>query len=278
VLRHRRLGDAELLLDDGTDLTGRPLAVGEQVQDPPADRITEDVEGVHIRHDVSSSLYKSILRFGAAIFHRVSGSTARPPDTMVPMSDILEIGTLRAGPALARPDLLADPVVAALRAWPVPEVPVDAVRVAEIDPELADTAAFCAAYGIPLEASANCVIIAGRRGGDTRYAAALVLATTRADVNGVIRRRLDARKASFAPMEDAVAETGMEYGGITALGLPDAWPVLVDERVADTEIAVVGSGLRRSKLFVPGRVLTALPRATVVPDLAASAPAGTTSD
>jgi prolyl-tRNA editing enzyme YbaK/EbsC (Cys-tRNA(Pro) deacylase) len=192
------------------------------------------------------------------------------------MSDTLEIGKLLAGPALARPDLLAAPVLGALRAWSVPAVPpgdvrVEEVRVAEIDPALADTAAFCAAYDIPLEASANCVIIAGRRGGDTRYAAALVLATTRADVNGVIRRRLDARKASFAPMDDAVAETGMEYGGITAFGLPDHWPILVDERVAHTDVAVVGSGLRRSKLFVSGRALAALPRAAVVPDLATPA-------
>ncbi|MEQ7122887.1 YbaK/EbsC family protein [Actinopolymorpha sp. B11F2] len=192
------------------------------------------------------------------------------------MSDTLEIGKLLTQPALARPDLLAEPVLGALGTWTITEVPIEEVRVGEIDPELADTAAFCAAYDIPLEISANCVIIAGRRGGETRYAAALVLATTRADVNGVIRRRLDARKASFAPMDTAVAETGMEYGGITAFGLPDGWPILVDARVAETEIAVVGSGLRRSKLFVSGRALAALPQATVVPDLASPAPSGTT--
>jgi prolyl-tRNA editing enzyme YbaK/EbsC (Cys-tRNA(Pro) deacylase) len=188
------------------------------------------------------------------------------------MSDTLEIGKLLAGPALARPDLLAAPVLGALRAWSVPAVPpgdvrVEEVRVAEIDPALADTAAFCAAYDIPLEASANCVIIAGRRGGDTRYAAALVLATTRADVNGVIRRRLDARKASFAPMDDAVAETGMEYGGITPVGLPSAWPLLVDEVVAATDRVVVGSGVRRSKLLLPGPTVAGLPGAVVLEGL-----------
>ena len=94
------------------------------------------------------------------------------------------------------------------------------VLAAPIDPELADTAAFCERYGVALLDSANCVVIAGRREGEVRYAACVVLATTRADVNGVVRRRLDVRKASFAPMEDAVTLTGMEYGGITPIGLP----------------------------------------------------------
>ncbi|HEY8457290.1 MAG TPA: YbaK/EbsC family protein [Actinopolymorphaceae bacterium] len=183
------------------------------------------------------------------------------------MSRIDKIGALRVEPALDHPELLAPPVLRALREWPVSQVDVRDVGVAEIDPSLADTAAFCQAYDIPLEISANCVIIAGRRGGETKYAAAMVLATTRADVNGVIRRRLDARKASFAPMEDAVNATEMEYGGITPFGLPDRWPVLVDARVAATEVAVVGSGVRRSKLFVPGAALAGLPMAEVIDNL-----------
>ena len=85
--------------------------------------------------------------------------------------------------------------------------------------------------------SANCVVVAGRRGGESRFAACVVLATTRADVNGAVRRRLDARKASFAPMDLAVAETGMEYGGITPLGLPGDWPLLVDEAVVTRPFA-----------------------------------------
>ncbi|MBY8854348.1 hypothetical protein K7G98_41355, partial [Saccharothrix sp. MB29] len=83
------------------------------------------------------------------------------------------------------------------------------------DASLADTAEFCAHYGVPLSASANCVVVAGKRGDAVRYAACVVLATTRADVNGVVRKRLDARKASFAPMDEAVSLSGMEYGGIT---------------------------------------------------------------
>ena len=147
--------------------------------------------------------------------------------------------------------------------------PAEAARcgVAEIDPELADTAAFCETYGSPLDASANCVVVAGKRGGDTRYAACIILATTRADVNGVVRKRLDVRKASFAAMDDAVQRTGMAYGGITPFGLPADWPLLIDSAVAAADAVVVGSGVRHSKLFVPGEVLTKLPSAEVIDGL-----------
>jgi prolyl-tRNA editing enzyme YbaK/EbsC (Cys-tRNA(Pro) deacylase) len=124
---------------------------------------------------------------------------------------------------------------------------------------------------VGLEISANCVIVAGRRGETTRYAACMVLATTRADVNGLIRTLLDARKASFAPMDDAVALTGMEYGGITPLGLPADWSILVDSRVVALPQIVVGSGLRRSKIAMPGTVLAALPGAQVMEGLAREA-------
>jgi prolyl-tRNA editing enzyme YbaK/EbsC (Cys-tRNA(Pro) deacylase) len=100
-------------------------------------------------------------------------------------------------------------------------------------------------------------------------AACVILASTRADVNGVVRKRLGARKASFAPMDDAVAQTGMEYGGITPIGLPDGWPVLVDAAVADTPWVVIGSGRRRGKLILPGKALAELAAAEVVADLAA---------
>nr|WP_239521952.1 YbaK/EbsC family protein [Geodermatophilus sabuli] len=142
-----------------------------------------------------------------------------------------------------------------------------AAWVAEIDDELADTAAFTEAYGVPLEVSANCVVVAARRAGQTVLAACLVPATTRADVNGVVRRHLGARKASFAPQDVAVAESGMAYGGITPLGLPASWPVLVDPAVAATELVVVGSGIRGSKLAVPGAAVAALPAAQVLEGL-----------
>src|SRR4029079_197814 len=97
-----------------------------------------------------------------------------------------------------------------------------------IAPALAAAARFCPRYDVPLEQSANCVVIAGRRAGQASYAACVILATTRADVNGVVRRLLGARKASFASMDDAVELTGMEYGGITPIGLPADWPVAID--------------------------------------------------
>lgn len=169
-------------------------------------------------------------------------------------------GTLHVERAVDRPDLLGEPVAKALETLPDREL----IGVAAIDPELADTAAFCAEYGSPLEASANCVVVAGKRSGEERFAACLVLATTRADVNGTIRRRLDVRKASFAPMDTAVELTGMAYGGITPFGLPPDWPLLIDATVAALPELVVGSGVRGSKLLVPGSVLAALDNAEVI--------------
>ncbi|WP_020668634.1 YbaK/EbsC family protein [Amycolatopsis nigrescens] len=176
-------------------------------------------------------------------------------------------GTLTVEPAAQRTDLLAEPVAKALAALGRDDLG-DEVGVAAIDPELADTAEFCAAYSSPLTASANCVVVAGKRAGELRYAAALVLATTRADVNGAIKRRLDVRKASFAPMAEAVELTGMEYGGITPVGLPADWPLLVDKAVADSPELIIGSGIRGSKLLVTGSLLAALPGAEVIEDLA----------
>ncbi|MET0303659.1 MAG: YbaK/EbsC family protein [Microbacteriaceae bacterium] len=175
-------------------------------------------------------------------------------------------GTLVAAPAPDHLDLVAPSVADGIRGLD-PEV-AGTIGVAEIDAELADTAEFCERYGVDLAASANCVIVKGKRGGDVRYAACIVLATTRADVNGVVRRRLDVRSASFAPMDEAVELTGMEYGGITPVGLPAHWPILVDAAVAAAPEVVIGGGVRGSKLFLPGRTLLALPRAELVDGLA----------
>jgi prolyl-tRNA editing enzyme YbaK/EbsC (Cys-tRNA(Pro) deacylase) len=177
----------------------------------------------------------------------------------------LTLGRLAPVPALERPDLLAAPVADALRGW----AHADEVGVVEIDPDLADTAAMSEAYDVPMEASANCVVVSGKRAGDERLAACLVRADTRADVNNLVKRTLDVRKASFHPMDRAVEETGMEYGGITPLGLPADWRLLVDAAVPDIDVAVVGSGVRRSKLVLPGRLLAELPGAEVVDGLGA---------
>ena len=115
------------------------------------------------------------------------------------------------------------------------------------------------------------MVVAGRRGETTSIAACLVLASDRADVNKTVRKHLDVRKISFAPMDDAVARTGMEYGGITPVGLPSDWPVLVDAAVVRQPWLVIGSGLRRSKIAVSGADLAGLPGVTVL-ELAIAAP------
>ena len=173
------------------------------------------------------------------------------------------LGALTSLPTSEHLHLLGDPVAAMLGGWP------QAARVAvvEIDPDLADTAAMSEAYDVPLTASANCVVVAGRRGGEERVAACVVRADTRADVNNLVKRTLDVRKASFLSTDRAVEESGMEYGGITPLGLPAHWRVLVDARVVDIEVAVVGSGVRRSKLLLPGHLIAELPGVEVVDGL-----------
>ncbi|MFD3944657.1 YbaK/EbsC family protein [Streptomyces sp. NPDC058579] len=164
-------------------------------------------------------------------------------------------------------DRLTEPVAAAVRAWQG-TVPADQLLYVDTDPEIADTAVFVENHGRELlEQSANCVIVAGKRGEETTLAACVVRSDTRVDVNGVVRRQLGSRKARFAPMETATGESGMEYGGITPIGLPADWPVLVDATVVDTPWVLIGSGSRRGKLIVPGKAFAELPRAVVVEGL-----------
>lgn len=170
------------------------------------------------------------------------------------------IGSLVVAPALEHPELLAGPVAQALGAL----AGAGDVGVAEIDASLSDTAAFCEHYSIEMNQAANCIVLKAKNGG---YAALVVLGSTRADVNGTARREVGA-KVSFAPMDEAVKEAGMEYGAITPIGLPAAWPVLIDKAVADAPRVVIGSGLRSSKLILPGALFASLPNARIVEGLA----------
>ncbi|MFF2276780.1 YbaK/EbsC family protein [Agromyces sp. NPDC058126] len=172
----------------------------------------------------------------------------------------MRFGTLEFSPAVDHPELLAAPTATAL----ADADPSDAL-VAAIDPGLADTAAFCAHYEISPADGANCVIVQARRGERTWYAACLVRGADRLDVNGAVRRHLDARKLSFAPMEQAVELTGMQVGGITPVGLPSDWLILVDESVASHERLIIGSGTRDAKLLVSGSFLAASANAEVLP-------------
>ncbi|MFD8014692.1 YbaK/EbsC family protein [Streptomyces sp. NPDC058955] len=172
--------------------------------------------------------------------------------------------------ALSAPDcldLLTAPVAAAVRAWTGP-VPADQVLYVDTDPAIADTAVFVEHYGPALlDESANCVVVAGKRGETTTLAACVVKSATRVDVNGVVRKHLGVRKVRFAPMDTATGDSGMEYGGITPIGLPADWPLLIDAAVVDTPWVLVGSGRRRGKIIVPGKAFAQLPNAIVLEGL-----------
>jgi prolyl-tRNA editing enzyme YbaK/EbsC (Cys-tRNA(Pro) deacylase) len=179
--------------------------------------------------------------------------------------ELFRLGALSGVPASLRQDLLAEPTLCALARSGL----LESVGVVEIDPSLSDTATTKEAFGLQLDTLANCVVVGGKREGNERLAACVVLADSRADVNGVVKRLLDVRKASFLTMERAVGLTAMEYGGITPIGLPAEWPVLIDRRVTETEVVVIGSGLRRSKILLPGALLGQLPGSQVIDGLAA---------
>jgi len=135
------------------------------------------------------------------------------------------------------------------------------------DPELADTAAFCASYGYAPEESANTIVVVGKSD-PPRYVACVVLATTRLDVNRTVRTRLGVKKASFADPEQTKAITGMLIGGVTALGLPEDLSIWVDERVVQLPRILLGGGSRSCKVIGPPTLLTAQPAVEVVPGLA----------
>ncbi|MDU0968482.1 MAG: YbaK/EbsC family protein [Actinomycetaceae bacterium] len=178
------------------------------------------------------------------------------------------IGQLTPERAIDHLDWLAAPVADAVRALiEVNPDFADQILAVTIDPDLADTEAMTEAFGMDLALSSNCILVAGKRAGEERVAACVVRATTNADVNHVIKKRLNVRKASFWPTERAVEASGMEYGGITPVGVPDDWRLFIDTRCA-TGWSCIGSGLRSSKLFVTGDVLAALPGAEVVEGLA----------
>lgn len=135
------------------------------------------------------------------------------------------------------------------------------------DPELAETAAFCETYGYGLDQSANAILVVGK--GDPRlYVCCVVLATTRLDVNGVVRKRLGRKKASFASADETAEITGMQIGGVTPYGLPAGLPIWIDSRVASCEQVIVGGGSRDRKFLVPPASLASLPGAEVIDDLA----------
>jgi prolyl-tRNA editing enzyme YbaK/EbsC (Cys-tRNA(Pro) deacylase) len=174
------------------------------------------------------------------------------------------LGTLTTEPALDHLDLVGAPVAELLKRWEH----ADRVGVVAIDPDLSETSATVDVYGVPWESGANCVVVMGKREGQERTAACVVRGDTRADVNNRVKRILDVRKCSFLDHDRAVSESGMEYGGITPVGVPAEWRLLVDARVPDIDTVLIGSGIRGSKLILPGALLAELPGAEVVEGLA----------
>ena len=147
---------------------------------------------------------------------------------------------------------------------------VSAFLIVPCDPDLADTAQFCETYGFGLDQSANAIVVVGKS--DPRvYVACLVLATTRLDVNGVVRKRLGVKKASFASADETTEITGMQIGGVTPYGLPAELPLWIDGRIMDVPDVIVGGGSRDRKLLVPPASLAALPNADVIDELAKDA-------
>ena len=158
-----------------------------------------------------------------------------------------------------------DPVLAAAAATGHP------FEIVPCDPDLADTAAFCEAYGYGLDQSANAIVVVGKS--EPRvYVACLVLATTRLDVNGVVRKRLGVKKASFASADETGELTGMQIGGVTPYGLTGTLPLWIDARVMHVDQVIVGGGSRDRKLLVPPASLAALPGAEVIDGLAKAVP------
>ena len=176
----------------------------------------------------------------------------------------IKLGNLEILPVQEHPELMAKPVAYLVLSLPNNQE----IGITKIDSNLSDTANFCEHYKITPEEAANCVVIETKSGGERKLAAIVILSSTRADVNGVVCDTLGVKKASFAQMEKAVRESGMEYGAITPVGLPSEWPILVDKAAADAKLVVMGSGIRGSKLVIHGSFLASLPNARVVEGLA----------
>lgn len=156
--------------------------------------------------------------------------------------------------------LLHERVRAALSSWSIPH------RVLACDPEAADTAAFCARYGYPPEASLNTIVVAGKRE-PRAFAACVVQASGRLDVNRRVRGLLGVPRVSFASAEDTVLATDMLVGGVTPIGLPEGWPIYVDEEVRALSSVILGGGNRSSKIELHPLDLERVPGLQFVPAL-----------
>jgi prolyl-tRNA editing enzyme YbaK/EbsC (Cys-tRNA(Pro) deacylase) len=217
------------------------------------------------RSSLSPEMQAKVHAWFAALHepHKTDGCCGEHKDCWETQAYYNQDGALEFLKATEHPELLA-PRVAKM----VADLPRGGeVLVAEIDPTLSDTAAFCEKYQIGMEQSGNCVIVEGKRAEERTLAAVVVLGSMRADINGAVRHSLGVKKVSFAQMEKAVAESEMEFGAITPVGLPASWPIVVDSAVANCDAVIIGSGVRKSKLLIPGSFFASLPNVQII-DLA----------
>jgi prolyl-tRNA editing enzyme YbaK/EbsC (Cys-tRNA(Pro) deacylase) len=179
----------------------------------------------------------------------------------------MENTLLQFSPVIERPDLVPDTVFNTINNWTGTEQK-DEFLVAEIDPEFAGGVEVCEKYNIDPKSGANCLVVNGTRGDKKTTAACLVPVGYRYDMNGAVRKALNARQVSVASLEEVMELSHMEYGSITPVGLPSDWFLFIDPKVLETERLVIGGGLKKSKLSIPSKALLSLPNATVLEGLA----------
>jgi prolyl-tRNA editing enzyme YbaK/EbsC (Cys-tRNA(Pro) deacylase) len=178
----------------------------------------------------------------------------------------MEIERLRFAAIELAPNLVSNSVAECIRTWKG-NVSLGELLVAEIDPAAADGYEFCTRYGYRYSEGANCVVVEATRGDVSKFAACLIPVGCRMDLGSFVRKYLHARRVSLAPKEFVLNATGMEYGSITPFGLPNDWSILIDSRIVAAPRIIVGGGLRKSKLCVPGAAFLDLPNTQAIEGL-----------
>lgn len=179
----------------------------------------------------------------------------------------MENTLLKFSPVLDRADLVSETVYDAVNKWSGPQDKKDFL-VTEIDPDFAGGLELCEKYKVNQENGANCLVVVGTRGANKTFASCLVPVGYKYNMSGVVRKTLNARQVSVAPLDYVLAETKMEYGSITPIGLPAEWIIFIDPLVLKSERIIVGGGLVKSKLSIPSKALLSLPNATILEGLA----------
>jgi prolyl-tRNA editing enzyme YbaK/EbsC (Cys-tRNA(Pro) deacylase) len=174
---------------------------------------------------------------------------------------------LKFEPVLNRPDLVPTTVFEIVKNWTGPQDPLDFL-VAEIDPEYAGGVELCNKYNVDPKKGANCLVVEGRRGQNKIMASCLVPVGYKYDMSGVVRKHLNVRQVSVAPLDYVIENSKMEFGSITPIGLPKEWLVFIDPLVLKEERIIIGGGLKKSKLSIPSEVLLSLPGAIKLEGLA----------